>query len=77
MDCKSESIYLLSKKTTTTTMTTYTNSGLVYIFIFVSTKHNEPRKIQLFHLFLILRELRAGLRESLRFQSHSEPCFLI
>jgi len=59
MDWKSEFIYLLSKKTTTTTMTTYTNSGLVYSFIFVSIEHNEPRKVQLFHLFLILRELRA------------------
>jgi len=64
MDYKSESIYRLSKKTTTTTMTTYTNSGLVYTLIFASIEHNEPRKIQLFHLFLIQRRFRVGLRTS-------------
>ena len=58
MDCRSEAIYLLSKKTTTTTMTTYTNSGLVYSFMLASIEHNEPRKIQLFHRFLIQRGFR-------------------
>ena len=54
MDCKAQANYLLSKKTTIATMTKYTNSGLVYRFIFASTKHNEPKDIRLFHLCLIL-----------------------
>lgn len=48
------SAYLLSKKITTATMTRYTNSGLVYVFILASTQHNELHEVQLFHLSLIL-----------------------
>jgi len=54
MDCEAASAYLLIKKITTATMTRYTNSGLVYSFIWASTQHNELWEIQLFHLSLIL-----------------------
>jgi hypothetical protein len=56
LNYKTEAAYLLIKKTTTATMTRYMNSGLVYIFIFASTKHNDLSEIQLFHLSLILSQ---------------------
>jgi len=59
MDCEAESAYLLSKKITTATMTRYTNSGLVYVFILASTQHNELREVQLFHHSLILSQYSA------------------
>jgi tRNA(His) 5'-end guanylyltransferase len=54
MDCEAECAYLLIKKMTTATIIRYTNSGLVYVFMFASTQPNELREIQLFHPSLIL-----------------------